>query len=56
METVHIRADQDQTARGLLEEQVLAGINSGESVPMTARDWEEIRAEVRARVEARKTQ
>ncbi|MBI3461792.1 MAG: type II toxin-antitoxin system ParD family antitoxin [Planctomycetes bacterium] len=48
-----IRADQEQSAKRLLEEQVLTGIRSGESLPMTARDWEEIRGEVRARYDAR---
>lgn len=48
-----IEADQKQQARTRLEAELLKGIESGPSEPMTAEDWDSIRAEVRGRVEAR---
>jgi putative addiction module CopG family antidote len=48
-----ICADQKQCAKMLLEKEVLAGIRSGESVEMTDHDWEDIRGEVRARLQSR---
>ena len=50
-----IRADQKQQAWAVLEAEVLKGLHSGPATPMTAEDWESIRAEVRKRFEARKT-
>ena len=50
-----IRADQKQQAWAVLEAEVLKGLRSGKPVPMTAEDWQSIRAEVRRRFEARKT-
>lgn len=50
-----IRADQMQQARAVLEAEVLRGGRSGESVPMTAEDWTEIRNEVRQRYDAKRT-
>jgi antitoxin ParD1/3/4 len=44
-----IRNDQRDHARKLLEGEVLKGLRSGESVPMTKADWAEIRAEVTKR-------
>jgi antitoxin ParD1/3/4 len=49
-----IRADQKQQAREVLEAEILKGGRSGQSMPMTAEDWDEIRNEVRQRFEARK--
>lgn len=45
-----IRADQSRQAQELLEAEILKGLNSGESTPMTAEDWKELRAEVRRRL------
>jgi antitoxin ParD1/3/4 len=44
-----IRADRKQAARQILESEILRGLNSGESVPMTDDDWNKLRDEVRAR-------
>ena len=41
-----IRADQKRKEREALEAEILKGLRSGESTPMTAADWEEIRREV----------
>ena len=49
-----IRADQKHLAKALLEEEILKGIRSGESLTMTSKDWDEIRGEVRRRYESRK--
>jgi antitoxin ParD1/3/4 len=49
-----IRADQKQQAWAVLEAEVLKGLDSGPSVPMTSEDWESIRAEVRERFDGRK--
>lgn len=39
--------------RKWLEAEIAKGIDSGPAEPMTAEDWESIRAEVRGRIEAR---
>lgn len=44
-----IRADQRGKARQALETEILKGLQSGASTPMTSQDWEEIREEVRKR-------
>ncbi len=44
-----IRTDQTQKARQALEVEILKGLNSGESSPMTDDDWQAIRQEVRRR-------
>ncbi len=44
-----IRADQDERARAALETEILKGLQSGKSTPMTAGDWKAIRQEVRRR-------
>ena len=44
-----IRADQKQQAWAVLEAEVLKGLNSGPSVPMTKEDWAELRARIGAR-------
>jgi antitoxin ParD1/3/4 len=46
-----IRADQRQQARAVLETEVLKGVRSGPSVPMTDDDWQGIRSDVRQRFE-----
>jgi antitoxin ParD1/3/4 len=51
-----IRADQRHEAKRALENEILKGIMSGDSVPMTKSDWQDIRDEVRARCEAYKPQ
>jgi antitoxin ParD1/3/4 len=49
-----LRDEQKRKAKAKLEELILEGINSGESTPMTAQDWEDIRREVRERRAKRK--
>jgi antitoxin ParD1/3/4 len=44
-----IRSDQREKARQALEVEVLEGLKSGKSTPMTPEDWAEIRAEVQGR-------
>jgi len=49
-----IRADEKEKARAALETEILQGLQSGDSTPMTDRDWREIRQEVRRRHARRK--
>jgi antitoxin ParD1/3/4 len=49
-----IRADQNEQARAALEAEILKGLRSGDSTPMTAEDWQEIRDEIRQRHARRK--
>jgi len=49
-----IRADQKHIAKALLEEEILKGIHSGESLPMTEADWQDIRDELRRRHQSKK--
>jgi antitoxin ParD1/3/4 len=44
-----IRSDQKEKARAALEVEVLKGLNSGDSTPMTDQDWKQIRGEIRKR-------
>ncbi|NEO23148.1 type II toxin-antitoxin system ParD family antitoxin [Moorena sp. SIO4A5] len=44
-----IRADQKQKTRYALEMEILKGLSSPEPTPMTADDWEDIRANIRQR-------
>ncbi|NER89324.1 MULTISPECIES: type II toxin-antitoxin system ParD family antitoxin [unclassified Moorena] len=44
-----IRADQKQKTRYALEMEILKGLSSGDPTPMTAQDWEDIRANIRQR-------
>ncbi len=48
------RADKKEKARAALENEILKGLQSGDSTPMTDRDWQEIRGEVRKRHARRK--
>jgi antitoxin ParD1/3/4 len=48
------RQRQSQEARGKIESKLLAAIESGESTPMTARDWKRIKAEGQKRLKAEK--
>jgi antitoxin ParD1/3/4 len=41
-----IRADQRQKAKEAVEAEILKGLHSGDATPMTANDWQEIKAEV----------
>lgn len=41
-----IRTDQKEKAREALEAEILRGLDSGTSTPMSPGDWSEIRAEV----------
>ena len=49
-----IRSDEKQNARAALESEILQGLQSGDSTPMTDQDWQEIRSEVRRRHARRK--
>jgi antitoxin ParD1/3/4 len=42
-----IRADREEKARQALESEVLKGLQSGASTPMTPEDWQDLREEVR---------
>lgn len=44
-----VLADQRKKELTALEAEVLKGLDSGESTPMTASDWEEIRSNLRSR-------
>lgn len=44
-----IRADQKLMQKERLETEILKGLASGESIPMTAEDWDRLRAEIRSR-------
>jgi len=44
-----IRSDQKEKARQALEQEILRGLESRKSTPMTAEDWAQIRAEVQRR-------
>lgn len=48
-----IRTDRQNKAHAILEAEVLKGIRSGPSMPVTKQDWNEIRDEVRDRIESR---
>lgn len=48
-----IQADQNEQARRLLESEVVKGIESGDSFPMTKADWDSIRGEALSRHEER---
>ena len=49
-----IRGDQERQVISALEAEIIKGLESGESTPMTQEDWQEIRNEVRRRHTARK--
>jgi antitoxin ParD1/3/4 len=44
-----LRKEQRRRARAKVEKLLLEGLNSGPATPMTAKDWQEIRREVRKR-------
>jgi antitoxin ParD1/3/4 len=48
-----VETDQREQARAALESEVLKGLNSGESTPMTSEDWRAIREETERRHVAR---
>ena len=49
-----IRNDQKEKVRAALEAEVLKGLGSGESTPMTEDDWRSIREEIHRRHSRRK--
>jgi len=49
-----IRGDQKEKALSVLETEILKGLESGDSSPMSPEDWEQIRAEIRGRHGKRK--
>jgi len=48
-----VETDQKEQARATLEAEVLKGLDSGESTPMTSEDWRAIREETERRHAAR---
>jgi antitoxin ParD1/3/4 len=44
-----IRGDQERQAIAALETEILKGLDSGPSTPMTKQDWQDIRTEVMRR-------
>jgi len=48
-----VETDQREQARAALESEVLKGLDSGESTPMTSEDWRAIREETERRHAAR---
>jgi len=49
-----IRNDQKEKARAALEAEIVKGLGSGESTPMTDQDWRDIRDEIHNRHSKRK--
>ena len=49
-----IRTDQKDKVRAALETEVLKGLRSGDSTPMTEQDWKDIREQIRRRQAGRK--
>jgi antitoxin ParD1/3/4 len=49
-----IRLDQRQSAKAVLEAELLRGLASGPPVEMTKQDWADIRQEARKRISSRK--
>ena len=49
-----IRGDQERQAIAALETEILKGLDSGPSTPMTKQDWQDIRTEVRRRTSERR--
>ena len=45
-----IATDQRETARSVLEAELLRGLDSGPPIEMTPAEWDELRREVQARV------
>ncbi len=48
-----LRREQEQTLRQSVDAQLIQAAESGESTPMTAKDWQRIRAEGRKRARTR---
>jgi len=48
-----IREDQERRYREEIDQKLLAAIDSGPSTPLTRKDWEDIRREVRQRAARR---
>ena len=51
-----LRREQEQAARAAIDQRLLQAIESGESTPMTSKDWSRIRAEGSKRARARRKQ
>ena len=49
-----VRQDEQREAEAHLDSLLLQAMESGEPTPMTRKDWDDIRKEVRRRVERRK--
>jgi len=50
-----IREDEHRKVRARVEEQLREGLRSGEASAMTSEDWDDIRLQVRQRMQAPKT-
>jgi antitoxin ParD1/3/4 len=49
-----IRGDQERQAIAALETEILKGLDSGPSTPMTKQDWQDIRAEVAKMIQSKR--
>jgi antitoxin ParD1/3/4 len=49
-----VRQDEQREAEARLESLLLQALESGEPTPMTKKDWDDVRKEVRRRAERRK--
>jgi antitoxin ParD1/3/4 len=49
-----LRREQEQAARAAIDERIVQAIDSGESTPMTAKDWKRIRTEGLKRARSRR--
>ena len=48
-----VRDDQKRQAQEELERRLLAAIDSGDSTPMTSKDWDEIKTAVKTKIASR---
>jgi antitoxin ParD1/3/4 len=49
-----LRREQEQSLRAAIDARLIQAIESGESTPMTAKDWQRIRSDGRKRVRSRR--
>jgi antitoxin ParD1/3/4 len=49
-----LRREQEQAVRGAIDSSLIKALESGESTPMTAKDWKRIRSEGAKRAHSRK--
>jgi hypothetical protein len=51
---VPLRREQEQAVRAAIDSRLIDALESGESTPMTAKDWKRIRSEGAKRAHSRK--